>query len=288
MNLDLPPLATVAVSLFLPEQTPLSTVHWEGAQLAYVSPPGDVAGEADMKAASTMLSRPFLSGILVDAPQDARAVVAFGDSITDGANSTAGANHRWPDILAQRFHAAGNPVAVLNEGISGDRVLSDRMGVSALARFDRDVLSQPRASTVILMMGINDIGWPGTELAPREPQPSADEVIEGYKQLVARAHLHGLRIIGATLTPFEDALAGTSIKGYQTADKERERQAVNQWVRTGGAFDGVIDFDAVTRDPDHPARIRPAYDSGDHLHPNDAGYAAMAAAVDLGTLTPPP
>ena len=288
VDLAVPPLGSVAVSVFLPQLTPLSTVHAEGVQAAYVSSEGNFAGDADMKTASMMKSRLFLSEILVDAPADARAVVAFGDSITDGTNSTPGANHRWPDVLSRRLAAAGSPLAVLNEGISGNRVLSDRMGVDALARFDRDVLSQPRAATVILMMGINDIGWPGTGLAPREPEPTAADIIEGYKQLIVRAHLHGIRIIGATLTPFEDALKGTSFEGYYTAAKEQERQAVNKWIRTGGAFDGVIDFDAAVQDPSHPTHILPAYDSGDHLHPNDAGYKAMADSIDLKLLTQSP
>ncbi len=288
VDLSIPPLGSVAVSVFLPQLTPLSTVHVEGVQTAYVSPQGNFAGDADMKTASKLQSRMFLSEILVDAPADAHAVVAFGDSITDGTNSTPGANHRWPDVLARRLAAAGSPMAVLNEGIAGNRVLSDRMGVDALARFDRDVLSQPHAATVILMMGINDIGWPGTGLAPREPEPSAADIIEGYKQLIARAHLHGLRLIGATLTPFEDALKGTSFEGYFTAAKEQEREAVNHWIRTSRAFDSVIDFDAAVRDPNHPARILPAYDFGDHLHPDDAGYKAMADSIDLKLLTQSP
>jgi lysophospholipase L1-like esterase len=174
---------------------------------------------------------------------------------------------------------------VLNQGISGDKVLSDRMGVNALARFDRDVLSQPHAGTVTLMMGINDIGWPGCGLAPNDKEPTADQIIDGYKQLIARAHAHGMRIIGVTLTPFEDAFKGTPFEGYYTAEKEKLRTAVNDWIRTSGAFDGVIDFDAVVRDPANPARILPAYDKGDHLHPNPAGYKAMGEAVDLSLLT---
>src|SRR3984893_12778122 len=161
VDLTVAPLSNVAVSLFLPDQTPLTTFHWEGVQTAYISPEGNFVGDADMKADSTIKARLFLSGIMVDAPPNARAVVAFGDSITDGATSTPDANHRWPDVLARRLvQAGGAPIAVLNEGISGARVLSDRMGVNALARFDRDVLSHPHADTVILMMGINDIGWP--------------------------------------------------------------------------------------------------------------------------------
>jgi lysophospholipase L1-like esterase len=286
VDLTVPPLGRLTVSLFFPEPTPLSTVHWEGVQTAYISPRGNYTADQDMKAEQTMKARVFLSRILVDAPPDSHAVVTFGDSITDGADSTPDANHRWPDFLARRIAQSNNPhIAVLNEGISGARVLSDRMGENALARFDRDVLSHPRADTVILMMGINDIGWPNMALAPDEPAPSAEEIIEGYKQLIDRAHLHGMRIIGATLTPFEDTFKGNPFDGYYNPDKEKKRQAVNQWIRTSGAFDGVIDFDAVARDPNRPAHILAKFDSGDHLHPQDDGYKAMADSIDLGILS---
>jgi lysophospholipase L1-like esterase len=176
-------------------------------------------------------------------------------------------------------------VAVLNEGISGARVLRDRMGDNALARFDRDVLSHPGADTVVLMMGINDIGWPGTILVPKgEPAPLAEDVIDGYEQLIARAHANGMQIIGATLTPFENTFEGHPLFGYYNEAKEAKRAAINQWIRTSGAFDGVIDFDAATRDPTNPKHIRAEYDKGDHLHPNDTGYRAMAESVDLGLL----
>ncbi len=211
--------------------------------------------------------------------------MTFGDSITDGAASTPDTNHRWPDFLAERLHAAGADVAVVNQGISGARILRDRMGDNALARFDRDVLSQPHADTVVLMMGINDIGWPGTLLVPQgEPAPSADDVIVGYEQLIARAHGKGLRIVGATLTPFEDTFHGNPLYGYYDEAKEAKRQAVNTWIRTSGAFDAVIDFDAATRDPNNPKHIRADFDSGDHLHPQDTGYKAMAESIDLGVL----
>jgi lysophospholipase L1-like esterase len=288
-ELKVEPLSEVAVSLFFPEITPLTTFHWEGVQTAYISPEGNFVGDTEMKTDSTIKSRLFLSGIMVDAPAGARAIVTFGDSITDGANSTPDANHRWPDFLARRLaHAGGTPTAVLNEGISGARVLRDRMGVNALARFDRDVLSHAHADTVILMMGINDIGWPGCILAPREKEPSADDIIEGYKQLIARAHLHGMRIIGATLTPFEDTFKGNPIEGYYNPDKEKIREAVNDWIRSAGAFDGVIDFDAATRDPNRPTHILAKFDSGDHLHPQDDGYKAMADSIDLKLLTARP
>ena len=278
VDVDMAPLGSVAVSLFLPETTPLSTMHWEGVQTAYIAAGNHVADE-EIKREATMKSRAFLSEIMVEAPADASAVVTFGDSITDGANSTPDADHRWPDVLAERLQKDGRTsVAVLNEGISGARVLTDRMGVRALARFDDDLAAQPLASVVVLMMGINDIGWPGSPLAPQETEPLAQAIIEGYKQLIARAHLHSLRIIGATLTPFAVAFQGKPFEGYYSDQKEQEREAVNAFIRSG-AFDGVIDFGAVVRDPADSKHIQAKFDSGDHLHPNDAGYAAMADAA---------
>ena len=194
-------------------------------------------------------------------------------------------NHRWPDRLAERLAKSGANVAVVNEGISGARVLRDRMGDNALARFDRDVLSQPHADTVTLMMGINDVGWPDTVLVPKgEPAPSAEDVIAGYKQLIVRAHEHGLKIIGVTLTPFEDTFHGTPLFGYYNEEKEAKRESINNWIRSSGEFDGVIDFDAMTRDPADPKHIKAEYDKGDHLHPNDAGYVAMSQGIDLSIL----
>jgi lysophospholipase L1-like esterase len=285
VDLAVAPLGSVAVSLYLPEITPTTTWHNEGVQTAYISGEGNFAGDTAFEPAQTIQSRIFLSEIMVDAAPDARAIVTFGDSITDGATSTPDANHRWPDFLAERLHEAGARVAVLNQGISGARVLRDRMGDNALARFDRDVLSQPRADTVILMMGINDIGWPDTLLVPEgEPAPSADDIIAGYKQLIERAHAHDMAILGATLTPFENTFHGNPLFGYYSEAKEAKRQAVNEWIRTSGAFDGVIDFDAMTRDPGNPKHIRAEFDSGDHLHPQDTGYEAMADGIDLEML----
>ena len=284
VDMAVAPLALVSVSLYFPEVTPTTTMHWDGHETAYVAG-GNKVADVDFKADSKQTQRVFLDEIMVDAPPDARAIVAFGDSITDGDGSTVDGNDRWPDRLAERLVAAGGPpVAVLNEGISGAKVLSDRMGVNALARFDEDVLTQPKADTVILMMGINDIGWPGCGLAQHDPEPTAEEIIEGYKQLIARAHAHGMRIIGATLTPFGDAFAGTPFEGYYTPAKEKIRLALNDFIRSG-AFDGVIDFDKVIVDPNRPGYALPKYGKGDNLHPNPAGYEAMAGAIDLKTLT---
>ena len=284
VDFDVPALGSLAVDLYFPAISPVTTWHAEGVQTATITD-GNHVGDASLTPAMTAPSRLFLSEILVDAPEAAHAVVTFGDSITDGTNSTRDADRRWPDDLAARLQAAGSPLSVVNEGISGARVLRDRMGDNALARFDRDVLSQPRAQTVVLMMGINDIGWPSSDLVPTgEAAPSAGDIIEGYRQLASRAHMRGLRIVGATLTPFEGALTNTPIKGYFDPEKEGKRAAVNAFIRGGDVFDGVIDFDAAVRDPAHPSQVQAAFDSGDHLHPNDAGYKAMAEAVDLGLL----
>jgi lysophospholipase L1-like esterase len=283
VDLDAPALSSLSISLYFGEAAPATTVHWEGVQTAYIAA-GDHVGDADIKPDATSHARAFIAEVLVDAAPGARAIVTYGDSITDGANSTPDADHRWPDILAERVQKQyGDKVSVLNEAISGERVLTDRMGTNALAHFDRDVVAQPHAATVVLMMGINDIGWPGSPLAPLQPAPSADDVIAGYKQLIERAHMAGLRIVAATLTPFEDTFKGAPFEGYYNEDKEKKREAINAFIRSG-AFDGFIDFDKAAQDPANPKHIRADFDSGDHLHPNDAGYRAMAEMVDLKLL----
>src|SRR5712691_9443909 len=281
VELNVAPLSDVAVNLYLPAATDLDTVHQIGLQTAYVSAAGDFTASSEFPAVDKFTSRFFLAGVMVEPSSPARAIVTFGDSITDGTNSTVNANRRWPDVLARRLREAGAPVAILNQGISGNRVLSDGAGTSALARFERDVLSQPGISHVVILLGINDIGWPGTAIEPNGIIRTADEIIAGYRQLIERAHLRSIKVIGGTLTPFENALAGRPNQGYFTPDKEAKRLAVNNWIRTSGAFDGLIDFDRVVADPAHPSAIAAAYDSGDHLHPNDAGYKAMGEAIDL-------
>lgn len=281
-------LSEISVSIFLPKKTALSSVHWDGVQTAYISGPGNFTSDAAFKADTTLKSRLFLSDIWVDAAPESEAIVFFGDSITDGNCSTPDANNRWPDHIAKRLQEANRKVAVVNEAFSGNRVLTDGMGVNALARFDSDILSHPKVATVVLMMGINDIGWPGENaITPDDKQPTAQDIITGYKQLIDRAHARGIRIVGATLTPFAETFKGLPTEGYYTAEKEKIRVAVNQWIRTGGGFDGVIDFDKVMEDPAKPRYLRDDYDCGDNLHPNDAGYKAMADAVDLEILLGP-
>jgi lysophospholipase L1-like esterase len=279
VELSVPAMANLAIDLYLPGDTnvPSSlTMHNGAFQTNYVSAPGNHAGAATFPMAATTQSWFLMARVEVSAPQSVGAVVAFGDSITDGSRSTPDTNNRWPNHLARRLVATPGPMAVLNAGIAGNRVLSEGAlptGINALARFDRDVLSQTGVTHVVFMEGINDIGN-----ARENPAPGAEDVIAGHKQLIERAHARGLRIYGATLTPFEGA-------PYFTQVGEAKRQAVNGWIRTSKAYDSVIDFDAVTRDPANPARILPQYDSGDHLHPNDAGYRAMAEAIDLALFT---
>ena len=197
-----------------------------------------------------------------------------------GARSTVDTNRRWPDILAARLRS--KKIGVANAGIGGNRILHDalpnsiRFGVNALARFEQDVLAQPGVRYVIILEGINDLGHAGTS-APISETVTADDLIAGMKQMIERAHVRGVKVIGATILPFE----GTVFAGYFSAEKEVKRQAINAWIRTGGAFDGLIDFDKTTRDPAHPGRVLPAYDGGDHLHPGDAGYKAMGESIDL-------
>ena len=278
IDFDVPATADLVVSVFLPKPTLPNTFHSLGLATTYVSTPGDYSGAVVMPTASTTLSWFFLTGISVEGPKKAAAIVTLGDSITDGFASTPDTNRRWPNLLAVRLQSSHRTdhLAVLNHGISGNRTLFDFIGPNAQARLDRDVLNAPAAKFVILLEGINNIGIPGLFGLAGEVVTAAD-IIAGHKQIIARAHERGLKIFGATLTPFE----GTTLPGYFTPQGELKRLAVNQWIRTSGAFDAVIDFDRAIRDPAHPARMLAAYDSGDHLHPNDAGYRAMADFIDL-------
>ena len=276
VNLRVPASGDLAVSIYVPGKELAATEHSVGLQTTYVSPAGDFSNADALPTATTTESFFFLTGVEV-ASTTSRAIVTLGDSITDGLHSTTDANRRWPNRLAERLRSqkSGSKIAVLNAGISGNRVLQDTVGTNASARLDRDVLVQPGARYLIVLLGINDIGFPGS--------PTADEIIAGHRQIIARAHALGLKVYGGTLTPFQAFLPGL----YYTSDGEEKRQAVNQWIRTSKAYDAVIDFDKALRDPSNPAALRADYDSGDNLHPNDAGYQAMANAIDLSLFKDP-
>ncbi|WP_419665355.1 SGNH/GDSL hydrolase family protein [Streptomyces sp. 2-1] len=296
VTLRVPARSDLVVSLHLPESTPQSTVNSFAAQRSYVAA-GNVTGETKIEPQSVTERWYFLTGVSVRATSagpaatgKASAAVALGDSIT--ADTTLGTNHRWTDYLAQRLQGPGgprHPVGVLNKGISGNRLLHDPnppaghpaeayaayFGESGLKRFDRDVTAQPGVRHVLVLLGVNDLGHPGN-IAPLSEKVTGQDLIDGHRQLIARAHERGLRIYGATITPFKN-----DTLGFYTPENAAARQTFNHWLRTSGEYDGVIDFDAALRDPADPERLLAAYDSGDHLHTNDAGREAMARAVPL-------
>ncbi|WP_432491256.1 SGNH/GDSL hydrolase family protein [Kineococcus auxinigenes] len=292
VQLDLPDGGDLVVSIHLPEATPVTTVHAFPYQDNVVAA-GDVTGAASVTPTATVGQWVFLSGVSVLAPERDRAaaIVALGDSITDGAETTRGANRRWPDLLAERLREArGFPDrGVLNEGVSGNRLLHDPnppagspaegyaafFGESALRRFDRDVAAQPGAEYLVVLLGVNDLGHPGTS-APESETVTAQQIVDAHRQLIARAHQLGIKAIGGTILPFE----GDTL-GFFSEENEAARAQVNHWIRTSGEYDAVVDFDAALRDPREHRRLNPRYDSGDHLHPNDAGMRAMADAVPL-------
>jgi lysophospholipase L1-like esterase len=282
VDLAVPAFADLAVSLYLPDSVQATTIHDMALQASYVSSSGNYAATPALPVQSLTGSWPFLAEVDVLAGAGATAVVALGDSITDGVKSTGNLNRRWPDWLARRLQQEAQPgsapVGVVNRGINGNSMLTDYAnaliaGHDCLERFDRDVLATTGAGWLFVLIGINDICYSPSST----PIPPAD-LIAGYQQLIGRARLRGLRVIGATLTPFE----GLS---YYTPARENVRQQTNAWIRSGAAWDAVVDFDQVLRDPSQPTRLNPAYDGGDHLHPNDAGYQAMAQAVPLGLFT---
>lgn len=280
IDLAVSPLDSLSISLFVSRWTGPSVVHPLGVQTAWVSIAGDSTTAPTLPEATESTMRFLLSRVEVAA--EGGTVVTLGDSITDGYGSGTDANRRWPDILAERLAKAGGPaVGIVNSGISGNRILHDlpeqMFGPSALSRFDRDVLSVPGVRWVVIMEGINDIGHSGSA-GLTEQAVSAEEIIGGLRQLVARAHGAGLKAYCATLTPYE----GTVFANYYSPEGETKRQAVNQWIRTAKGCDAVIDFDSVVRDAARPSKLKAEFDVGDRLHPNAAGYKAMADSVDLG------
>jgi lysophospholipase L1-like esterase len=288
VDLVAPDFADLAIDLYLPDDTAAMkspiTIHPASWQTNYVSTPGNHAGAVTLPVQTTTQYRRgdglvsatwfFLTRVEVLAPRRTGAIVTIGDSITDGTGSTIDTNNRWPDQLARRLAKAGMRMTVLNAGFGGNRVLRDVNGPSALARFDRDVIAQPGVTHVIVLEGINDIGQ-----ARDNASPSAAELIAAHKQMIERAHARGIRAFAATLTPFEGA-------NYWTAEGEAKRQALNEWIRTGKAYDAVFDFDAAVRDPNRPTRLLAQYDPGDHLHLNAAGYQAIANTIDLTLFRP--
>lgn len=273
VDLTFAPLADLAVSLYIPGETGPPTNHATALHNTYIQS-GDATSAGTMPDSVRTQAYYWLAGIDVAAPPAAAAIVTFGDSITDGARSSNETNHSWPALLAARLAAdkATANIGVANMGIGGNRVLRDVSGVSALGRFDRDVLSQSGVKWMMLLEGINDIGHGTT--APAEAV-TAENLIGSYKQMIERAHTQGVLVIGCTLTPYEGA-------NYYREDFEKVREDVNAWIRTPGNFDAFVDFEAAVRDPADPKKFRAEFDPGDHLHPNDKGYEAMANAIDLG------
>jgi lysophospholipase L1-like esterase len=297
VDLEVSPSADLAASIFLPDTTLATTVHNLAKQTNYISAPGDHTADVKFPVVKTTRSWPFLTAVEVAAAPRAAAIVAFGSSLTDGDGTTADTNRRWPDVLAERLQRDGRTeLGVLNEGIIGNRLLRDSpidaaegrfgrvLGESGLKRFERDVLAQPGVKYVVLGLGINDIAFPGS-LTPATEEITAEMIIDGYRQLIARAHRHGVKIIGTTNPPIENSFLplpppAKTITFY-TPEKERVRQKVNQWILRSGEFDAVVDLDRVLRDPERPTQINPAYDSGDHLHPNNAGTIVEGNAFPL-------
>lgn len=280
VDLDVPALADLAVSIHIPGEVPESfpiTGHGNCHQTNYISPPGDFTASLAMPVEATTENWYFLSAIEVLAPAETGGIVCFGDSLTEGNLSSLDSNIRWPDQLARRLAARrGRAFGVMNQGIGGNRILHEMRGESALRRFDRDALAQPGATHVIVFIGTNDLrnqrGNPAEVV-------TAEQMIAGLKQFALRARAKGLVIYGATLLPYENE---TYHPGAWTPQGEEKRQAINEWIRTGNAFDAVIDFERALRDPAHPSSMLPAYDCGDHLHPSDHGYRQMGDAIDLG------
>jgi lysophospholipase L1-like esterase len=277
VDLDVPSLSDLAISVYIPGDSGQLTMHATGLHTTYIAQ-GNVTGAPMLNDATTTRSWYWITSVDVMAPADTAAIVAFGDSITDGATSTNDADRSWPSVLAARILSSTGvaKLSVLNLGISGNRVLADGAGVNALARFDRDVLGQAGVKWLMIMEGINDIGQTtGNRGNGPPPNPvTADDLIGPMKQMIERAHTHGIKVIGCTLTPYEGAT-------YYSEKGEQVRQEFNRWIRTGGAFDAVVDYDKATQDSTNPKTFKPTFNISDHLHPNDTGYKAMADSVDL-------
>ncbi|GLQ87302.1 SGNH/GDSL hydrolase family protein [Dyella flagellata] len=285
VKMDVKPLQELALSLYVPADTVYhaATIHNAGLATAYITESGDATAAVQFPRDEVSGNRFFLTDVEVSGPAAKSTVVTFGDSITDGVGAKPDANDRWPDDLAARLQADAklSSIGVANSGIGGNRILHDNFGPSALARFDRDALDKPGVRWIVLLEGINDIGGSGYAWEGKD-KITAQQLIEGMKTLIARAHAKHVKIYGATLTPY-----GGNGWPYHSAAGEKTREEVNAWIRSSGAFDGVADFDQAIRDPAAPKKMLAAYDSGDHLHPSSAGYKAMAAAIDLAWFKTP-
>ncbi|MEQ1087994.1 SGNH/GDSL hydrolase family protein [Acinetobacter seifertii] len=269
----------LVVNSFIQKPTTFKTFHWDAKQTSWLIKGNQTTNFTTPTDAKTTTARLLLSAIEVKPKQKAQVVAVIGDSITDGATATLDANSRWTDFLAKRLSA--HQVAVINSGISGNRLLTDGMGDSVLKRLNSEVFQYSGVKTLIVLIGINDISWPGTAFASKQQIPSFEALTEGYKRVVREAHQQGIQVIGATLLPFSGALPNTPLDNYYQPNKDQLRQRINQWIRTSHTFDGVLDLDNGLKDPKHPNRLNPIYDSGDHLHPNDRGNQHMAELVRL-------
>lgn len=282
IHLPVPDHAQLMVNTFIQKPTTFKTFHWDAKQTSWLITGNQTANLNTPSSAKTTTARLLLSAIEVKPKRKAHVVAVIGDSITDGATATLDANTRWTDFLAKRL--SPHQIAVINSGISGNRLLTDGMGDSALERLQKEVFQYSGAKALIVLVGINDISWPGTAFAPKQQIPTFEALTQGYKGVVDEAHRQGIQVIGATLLPFSGALPNTPLDNYYQPNKDELRQRINHWIRTSHTFDGVLDLERGLKDPKHPDRLNPIYDSGDHLHPNDRGNQQMANLVDLNEL----
>ncbi|WP_445406339.1 SGNH/GDSL hydrolase family protein [Acinetobacter seifertii] len=279
IELAVPDHTQLVVNSFIQKPATFKTFHWDAKQTSWIIAGNQTTNLTTPTDAKTTTARLLLSAIEVKPKQKAQVVAVIGDSITDGATATLDANSRWTDFLAKRLSV--HQVAVINSGISGNRLLTDGMGDSVLKRLNSEVFQYSGVKTLIVLIGINDISWPGTAFASKQQIASFEALTEGYKRVVREAHKQGIHVIGATLLPFSGALPNTPLDNYYQPNKDQLRQRINQWIRTSHTFDGVLDLDNGLKDPKHPDRLNPIYDSGDHLHPNDRGNHHMAELVQL-------
>ena len=303
VDLEVPPLSDLAISLFFPETAAATTSHTLAKQTNYVSAEtGNFTSDVKFPASRTLVSWPFLTNVDVESSSRGAAIVAFGSSTTDGDGSTRDANRRWPDVLAERLQKGSGGKAefgVLNEGIIGNRLLFDSpqqggspfgalLGEAGVTRFERDVLDQPGVKYVLICLGVNDILFPAYPFTPTVEVVTPEEILTAYRQIIARAHKKGIRVIGTTIPPFEGATFvayGLNLSLY-TPERDKTRDAVNEWIRHGGKFDAVVDFDEAVRDPARPAQLLPAYAAADRLHVNDAGNVAQGNVIPLRLFRP--